>query len=230
MLSGLPRCGVCGHSFTLDSTTHYKCGSAQMNACTNMLRVRRGLAEDLLLRPILNDLLNPKMVAAMAREMERYYAQRIDELQANAAGRPAELAALDARIARLRARLGAGDPDMTADELEATIERAMSERAELVGKPPTVAASAKVLSLLPKMAAAYRKQVEEGLNGDARAAAQARAIIEHLIGGTFKLVPEKGHLVAHFGLRRPPLLQAAGAQGFVVAGRRFVNFRLSLAA
>jgi hypothetical protein len=70
------------------------------------------------------------------------------------------------------------------------------------GKPPTAAASAKVLSLLPKMAEAYRRQVEAGLNGDARAASQARAIIGQLIGGAFKLVPEGGHLVTHFGLHR----------------------------
>lgn len=154
--------------------------------------------------------------------MERYYAQRVSDMRSSAAGRPAELTALDARITRLRARQRVGDPDMTADELEATIERAMAKRAELVGKP-TPSVGAKVLSLLPKMAAAYRKQVEEGLEGDARAAAQARAIIGQLIGGTFKLVPEKGHLTAHFGLHRLPLLRAAGAQGLMVAGARYAQ-------
>jgi hypothetical protein len=35
----------------------------------------------------------------------------------DAVNRPAELTALDARIARLKTRLRVGDPDMTADEL-----------------------------------------------------------------------------------------------------------------
>jgi site-specific DNA recombinase len=222
ILSGLLKCGVCGHSFTLDSTTSYKCSSAQSGACTNKLRVRRDLAEDLLLRPILTNLLDPKMVVLMAKEMEKYYAQRISEQESQAAGRPAELTELDSRIARLRARLRAGDPDMAAEDLEAVIERAVAKRAELAGKAPTKAATSKVLSLLPKMAAAYRRQIEEGLTGDLRATGQARVVVAQLIGGVFKLVPGKGHLVAHFGLHRLPLLRAVGeSQGFVVAGAGF---------
>jgi hypothetical protein len=79
-----------------------------------------------------------------------------------------------------------------------------------------------VLSLLPKRAAAYRRQVQEGLTGDVRATAKARVIVGQLVGGAFKLVPGEGHLVAHFGLHRLPLMRAVGeSQGFVVAGAGF---------
>jgi site-specific DNA recombinase len=223
VLSGLLRCGVCGHSFTLDSNTHYRCASAQTRACTNAARLRRDVAEELLLSPITKGLLDPKIVAEMAREMERYYLERTGELRTRASTALAELAALDARIERLRGRLVNGDPDMPGDEIEAAIERAAAKRSELAGvRAVSVAARAKVLVLLPKMAAAYREQIERGIDGDARAAAQARAIVSQLIGGSFKLVPDgEGRLVAHFGLHKVPLLRAAGAQGFMVAGAGF---------
>jgi hypothetical protein len=44
---------------------------------------------------------------------------------------PQEIAALDARLERLRERLKAGDPDMTADELQAIIERVEAKCREL---------------------------------------------------------------------------------------------------
>ena len=44
---------------------------------------------------------------------------------------PRELAALDARLERLRARLKSGDPDMTDDELQAAIDRVELKRREL---------------------------------------------------------------------------------------------------
>src|SRR5579863_3292295 len=45
--------------------------------------------------------------------------------------RPRELVELTARIERLRERLQHGDPDMTADELQAAIDRAEEKRHEL---------------------------------------------------------------------------------------------------
>jgi len=39
----------------------------------------------------------------------------------------------DARIARLRERLKAGDPDLTHDELQVGIDRAEAKRRELMG-------------------------------------------------------------------------------------------------
>jgi site-specific DNA recombinase len=213
VLSGLLRCGECGAHFTLNCATHYRCASVDTNACSNTERLRRDVAEDLLLRPILNDLLDPRMVALMAKEMQSYYAERAAELQTKAASRPAELVTLDARIARLKERVRAGDPDMTTDELQATIDRAQGKREELLAAQPEARASAKILTLLPKAAALYRKQILEGLDGDPRAAARARAAVRQLIGGEYRLKFDRaaGHLVAHFGLNRLPLLRAAGA-------------------
>jgi hypothetical protein len=102
---------------------------------------------------------------------------------------------------------------MPADELQAAIDRADAKRAGLLADQPAARATAKVLSMLPK-AAAYRRQIAEGLDGNARAAARARAAIRQLVGGKILLRPNyaAGQLVAEFGLNRLALLGAAGGK------------------
>ena len=134
--------------------------------------------------------------------------------------RPAKLLALEDRIGRLRARLRSGDPDMAADELQLGIDRAEAKRQELLDSAPAARASAKVLTMLPRAAVAYRRQIAEGLDGDARAASRARAAIRQLVGGEIKLLPDRkgGYLIASFNLNRLLLLKAAGGVGSVGSG------------
>ena len=56
------------------------------------------------------------------------------------------------RLARLRERLQRGEPDMTSDELQATIDRAEAKRREMAAAAPAAKQSAKILGLLPKAA------------------------------------------------------------------------------
>lgn len=88
---------------------------------------------------------------------------------------PQEIAAIDARLDRLRERLKAGDPDMTPDELQATIERVEAKRRELAtATARTIAGDgAKIISLLPKAAEYYGQKISLGLDGDPRAAAKS---------------------------------------------------------
>ena len=66
--------------------------------------------------------------------------------------------------------------------------------------------------MLPKAADAYRRQIEQGLDGDPRAALKARVILRELFGGKIRLVPEAdGALWAEYNLRPAALLKAAGA-------------------
>lgn len=67
----------------------------------------------------------------MAKEMHTAYAERLKANAQRAETMPQEVAALDARLDRLRERLKAGDPDMTSDELQATIERVEAKRREV---------------------------------------------------------------------------------------------------
>lgn len=47
---------------------------------------------------------------------------------------------------------------------------------------PAARKSARILSLLPKAAAMYRKQVKDGLDGDERAMANAHLFLRDLLG------------------------------------------------
>ena len=60
------------------------------------------------------DLLAPERVERMAQEMRVAYVERMLEIAARAEALPREIQELDARIMRLRERLKASDPDLTA--------------------------------------------------------------------------------------------------------------------
>jgi hypothetical protein len=126
--------------------------------------------------PVLRDLLQPERAAKMAKEMQAEYAERVRASQHRAEAAPRELQELSARIARLHARLGAGDPDMSQDELQAAIDRAECKRRELEATQPAARESARILPLLTKAAALYRRQIEAGLDGHPREALRARVI------------------------------------------------------
>jgi len=146
--------------------------------------------------------------------MHTGYAERMKVSAQRAETMPQEIAALDARLERLRERLKAGDPDMTADELQSIIERIEAKRRELTSATGRITASdgAKIISLLPKAAEYYGQQIAAGLDGDLRAAAKARPIVRALLGGKVELIlgEEEGSLYAHYGLHMAALLRSAG--------------------
>ena len=95
---------------------------------------------------------------------------------------------------------------MTADELQAAIDRAEGKRAELEARQPSAKASAKILTMLPKAAAEFRRQLREGLDGDERAVLRARAALRRHFGGQIRLVTEPdGGIVAHWIGHESPL-------------------------
>ena len=67
----------------------------------------------------------------MIGEMQRHLTQLFKEHAARSSEAPQELKELEAGLDRLRKRLKEGDPDMTADELQAAIERAEAKRRQL---------------------------------------------------------------------------------------------------
>jgi site-specific DNA recombinase len=201
--------------------THYRCGSVvDGKACDNDIRVRRDVAEEVILRPVVNVLLGPETIAEMVKEMRAYYEERMAEMRAKRTKVPAEVEELNKRIGRLQSRLGAGDPDLTADELVAIIHKAEAERAELLSAQPEAKRMDKVLHALPAAAAQYRQQIIEGLQGHPEEAGRARIAVRKLLGDQIKLLPAKdgGHLVAHLEFQRAALV--AGAVGSVGSGGR----------
>lgn len=207
----------------MDSATHYRCGKAlDGKGCeaSNALRVRRDVAERVILGPIVEELLSPAMVEEMAAEMRRYYASEVAKAQLGEATRPAEVLELDARIARLRERLRGGDPDMAPDELLTVIERAEQKRLDLLMARPKTAANDDAVRGLPYAAKMYREQIGKGLQGNRDEASQARHAVRRLLGEKVLVVPseDRTHLVAHVAFQRAALL--AGNAGTVGSGGR----------
>ena len=107
-LSGLLKGGVCERNFVVASGTHYARQSSKHGPCTNTIRQRRDEVEHHILGEIDRRLLDPKMVALMARQIETELNRRSAAVLRMAVDKPAELIALEAHIARLRAPLKAG--------------------------------------------------------------------------------------------------------------------------
>jgi site-specific DNA recombinase len=215
LLSGLLRCDVCGAHYTITDQRSYGCSSHHDGGgCSNAIRVRRDHIQHVLVDPVKNDLRAPDRVQRIAAEMQSYYREQVQAMQARAVEQPRELQELAARIERLRERLKHGDPDMTADEIQAAIDRAEAKRRELAEQQPDVMASAKILAMLPKAAALYGEQIELGLDGDPRAALKARVFLREWFGGKIRLepLPDDG-LMAHWNQQTVVLLRGLGTCG-----------------
>jgi hypothetical protein len=211
MLSGLLHCGVCDAHYILHDARSYACAGHKGGACVNHIRVRRDTLETAILRPLRDEMLAPERVAQMAREMQRDLLERIHRTKLRAAEQPQELAELDARIARLRKRLTAGDPDMTPDEIQAAIERAERKRRELAEAPPPESReAAKLLTILPNAAELYRRQIALGLDGaHPQVLLKARMALRDLLG-KIRLEPdEDGGLWAAYEVQPAVLVRAA---------------------
>lgn len=221
LLSGLLECAVCGSHYIMADPRSYACsGHIGGRVCANSIRVRRDTVETKILGPVRDDLLAPDRVKRMAHEMASIFADRIQARGDRAAQAPQALQDLDARMARLRERLGRGDPDMTSDEIQAAIERADEKRRELLSLDTLSTQPPKVASILPHAAALYRKQIADGLDGNPQAALKARVILRALLG-TIRLTPgADGSLWADYALQPAALLRSAVGAGTDGSGGR----------
>lgn len=214
LLSGLMVCDTCKSNYVLADGRAYACSSfinGGRSACSNDVRVRRDAVEKAILGPVRDDLLSTARATAMAKEMQRMYQERMNALATQSERVPEEVRKIEERVGRLRDRLRMGDPDMEVDELRAAIDKAEQKRQELMNAQPTMKDSAKLLSILPKAAELYRKQIDDGLNGDPRAAAKARTILRDMIGRIRMQTDGHGGLWAEYHMSAVVLLRSAGA-------------------
>jgi hypothetical protein len=212
LLSGLLSCGQCGARYVLGNRASYVCAGYVGGDCTNNVWVRRDRVEKIILDPIRQELLSPEVVERMAKELRQQHAAWLNDLAGKADAAPAEVRSISERIARLRDRLAAGDPDMEPDEIQIAIDRAEQKRHELLDTQPAAKQSAKMIALLPKAAESYRRQIAQGLDNDPRAAGKARVILRKLLGN-IRLIPEQSGLWAEFELQPAALLKASGSGG-----------------
>jgi hypothetical protein len=214
LLSGLLVCDVCkAHYVIADARSYACCGHWRGGACSNHIRVRRDAIERVILGGVRRDLLAPDRVERMAQEMRAAYAERMREIAARVETLPRELQELDARVARLRERLKAGDPDLTSDELQVAIDRAEGKRRELLDTRPPERENTRVLALLPRAAELYREQIDLGLGGDATEATKARTILRDMLGEIMLSPGENGSLWAEYSMQPAALLIGAGTSG-----------------
>jgi site-specific DNA recombinase len=156
----------------------------------------------------------PDRIDRIARETQHSFAAQAQAAPQRGAEAPAEVRALDARLERLRERRKAGDPDMQPAELLEVIAKVEAKRAQLLAGMPEATQSVKILTMLPEAAALLRRQIEDGLDGNPRAAAKARVILRQLFGGLIRMCPEPdGSLWAEYSLHKMALIQACGTGG-----------------
>jgi len=168
--------------YTITDQRSYGCSSFHDGkACSNSVRVRRDRIEAILLDPIRKELLTPERAERMAKEMQAYYLDRARAMQTQAVQQPHALQEFTARIERLRERLKRGDPDMTADEIQAAIDLATAKRNELQHQHQGAMPSARMFAMLPRAAEAYRRQITLGLEGPPRASLKARLILARTV-------------------------------------------------
>ena len=162
---------------------------------------RRDVAEEMLLKPVEQDMLSPKALGFALELMERWRREeRVETAQTT------EIAEIDVRIARIEVQVTAGvlEPQDIAPSLSALQERrrvalAASRRQACHGRGLDAQAAA----------AAYRSAVAQFRDVLAGPVAAAQPALHEILGNVVYR-PEGKHLVAMVQLNPVPLWRAAG--------------------
>ena len=210
MLSGLLRCEVCAAHYIIADKYSYACSSfLNGGTCSNTVRVNRTSLEDTILGPVRVDLKDRELVQRMAADMEREYAKRIQASEAQAKSAPDELKVIDTRLEKIRALAG-----LTEDERQILIEKAEAKRTEIqAAVEPQARPQTKIVAILPKAAAMYVKQIDEGLAGNPRAAAKSRLVLRDMLGPIVLSPGRDGSLWASYRFNPAALIRTAGTYG-----------------
>jgi site-specific DNA recombinase len=218
LLSGILRCEVCGSSLVIGGSNplRYLCAGHKdggQHACDNSVTVSKSLAEDLLIQPVVSELLSPAAVAAFGQELRRL--EREDRERPPTTQPPAAVVKLDARLEQLEGMRLEGM--LSDDEYRTLAARAQAERANLVGAAEPAAMRRdmiKVARMLPDAASALRSKLADAgaALADARCIREARTMLSEFLGGTVRVrpSPDRTHLIARVGMSAIPLLRAAG--------------------
>jgi site-specific DNA recombinase len=202
LLSGLLTCGVCGGNLVIVGgkndrglgSLRYGCAlhkEGGHHACSNGISVSRVLAEELLLEPVMRDLLAPDITADAIEEMRRERAA----MEREAPSEDRELAELERLV-----REGILSAEIAAPSLAAARRKAQDRRLE------------QSQGLMWPSVAAYKAAVAEMrtlLTGEDIDAAR-ELLREHV--GQIRCVPENGNLVAEIDPEQRVLL-ATGTGG-----------------
>lgn len=211
LLSGLLVCRRCGGRMIVTGSkgSHYYCATHRQggeHACDVGLGVRRDVAEDVVLAPVLEGMLSSEAVEHAVALIRRWAQQDRATL---VSGPTPELADLDARLARLQAHVESGV--LEAADVAPSIE-ALQERRHALLKTAWRRAACKASSAEVPAERLYRDAAasfRDALTSQGLIA--RREALRDLVGP----VPVWPHetrefLMARVGLNATPLLRAAG--------------------
>lgn len=190
LLSGLLRCGVCGAAYVISAhrPVRYACSTYRYGgpaACPNDKNVRRDIAEEAILPPVIDRLLSDEVVEHCVKAMRKWASEA-------SRAEPAEVEAIDRELDKLQELSGVLSPMAIA----AARRELQEQRRKLVREFTPIVANG-----LFGAETAYRETVAEMrgvLAGDDCAA--ARDALRELIG-EIPLRPEGDHLVAELSAR-----------------------------
>lgn len=139
-------------------------------ACKNTVRVRRGVAEQIILRLVLDQLLKPAMVEEMIAEMRACYEH-------------------NRRIARLAK---GREPDPAPDALMAIIRRAETKRTELLSSAPEMKPHGQSAKRTAGSCRAVPVTLTKGSHGNPTEAGRARVAVWKLLCDEIEQPPAEG--------------------------------------
>jgi site-specific DNA recombinase len=195
LLSGLLVCGLCGARFVVygGRQHRYVCGTFHAGgpaACSNRVTVPRPLVEELILEPVVRELLSPAAVELGVAEIRRLAAEAAAPVDPGP-----ELAAVERELEELARLMSVGT---LSEGTAGPAVRAAEERRRAILRASERRGVREALVAVEEAAAAYRAaalELRTVLDSSDRAA--AREPLAELIGDV-RLVPRDGVLVAHF--------------------------------
>lgn len=186
LLSGLLRCGECGHSYSMVSR-HLGCEGRRQNAgCTNRRRVSREDLQDAVLTGLKERLLQPHLLDLYLDEYRHEIDAALSEQVDRSQSVEARLKAVDAEIANLlkvaKAGSGAGG-DFAAHHLHKELQALGAQRKQLEREARTPVPSPLSLETdaVIERLHALLDDLNVALTGAERDAARARDIIRSFI-------------------------------------------------
>ena len=211
VLSGLLKCGCCGGNYVIVGKDYYGCATRKDrgdSVCSNNLKVRKHVAERILLRHIREDLLGDEAYQEFLKELDK----AIEELNPHASHWEQELAEARAEKENILSAIRAGIITPSTKQALADAEaRELAAQVEI-----DKAAKLDVTELTRQAKQLWRQLVEDLANTDD--VPRIRAALQELLG-EIRLFPNKnGYLEAETNKGCP---EATLGSITVVAGAGF---------
>lgn len=204
IFSGLLKCGCCGASYTMYSTTSYGC-SFNLNrgdaVCNNKLRVPRKLLEEILLKTVQEELLSEEAINLFIEETTKLLSDKNQEPKAEYTATKRTMNMAKKEIDNLMSAIKAG---IVTPTTKAELQRAEADYEKAKASLDAATSTRDALTAtLPEAAKRYRKLVGNLGNALQSDIGHARRCLESLLG-TIRLVPSRTGRYLEAELRHNP--------------------------